>query len=118
MPPTSPVLGVPGIWSDLWPFLADLSYLSRVKEPKLPQWNRRCDLNLDTGSLLASLQAPGKGSLHGEGREQPLKLVPRMDFKGTLWAAEKEVPDPTGGQTRNLKMRVDPAVIMSVSALY
>lgn len=63
--------------------------------------NTRCDLNLDAGSLLASLQAPGKDSRRGEGREQPLKLVPQMDFKGTLWAAEKGVSDPTAGQARN-----------------
>lgn len=72
-------------------------------------------MNLDAGSLFASLQAPGKGSRRGEGREQPLKLVPQMDFKGTLWAAEKGVSDPTGGQARNHKMRVDPALIMSVT---
>lgn len=41
-----------------------------------------------------------------------------MDFKGTLWAAEKAVSDPTGGQARNHKMGVDPALIMCYSWLY
>lgn len=48
------------------------------------------------GLLLASLQAPEKDSPHGEGRKQPLELVPQMDFKGSLWAAEKGVSGPVG----------------------